>query len=116
MEKKPSIGIFLFSYPLGVSDVITQTARRLSEAGYDIDVFVDEVSFSQSPFNFEGSNIRIVQVVLSASSSGLREAVRRWPSLENFLDRNTSFPRFPLYLSQVLDHSRARSHHLLVGV
>jgi len=50
--------IFMFSYPLGVSDVIVNSAKKLADAGFYVDIFIDEVSFRISPIIQGGEFVR----------------------------------------------------------
>lgn len=58
MEKK--IGIVVGSYPLGVSPMIIQTAKMLATSGFQVDIFINEKTFWESPVKFTEPKIRVV--------------------------------------------------------
>ena len=73
VEKK--IGIVLGSYPLGVSPMIIHTARMLATSGFQVDIFINEITFLESPVNFTEPNIR---VVMCKSRPRKEEDIIRW--------------------------------------
>ena len=57
------IGIVLFNYPLGVSPSLINTAIMLEGEGYDVHIFINRKTFSESEIEFHGNNIHPISYI-----------------------------------------------------
>ena len=57
MAKK--IGIVIYDYALGYSELVINTALILADEGYDVDIFVDTATYERSKIDFRNEHIAI---------------------------------------------------------
>ena len=111
------LAIFMFSYPLGVSDVIVNSAKKLADAGFYVDIFIDEVSFGISPIFFKHDRIQVRSISLvDVPAINLEEFSSKWPLFARFLAINRRFSRFPLFLKNIIRLTGKGDYSLLIGV
>ena len=71
---RKNIGIVVGSYPLGVSPMIIHTAKVLATSEFQVDIFINEKTFWESPVKFTEPKIRVVM----CKSRPLREENIIW--------------------------------------
>jgi len=116
--KPKKICFHIFSYPLGISESIVQSVQGFANNGFDVDIFIDECSFERSPITFNEININIIRVILKDDLDiDLRLLFSDSnPDLMEFLDVNMRFPRYPLFLKNMLKQAQGVKYDLIIGV
>ncbi len=116
--KSKKISFHIFSYPLGISESIIQSVQGFANNGFDVDIYIDECSFERSPITFSEKNITVIEVELIDNPNiDLRNLFSdQIPDLINFLDVNVRFPKYPLFLKNMIQQTQGANYDLIIGV
>ena len=110
------IGFFIFSYPLGISGSIIQSILSLARAGAEVDVFIDQCSFSQYPVSLEQENVHLIEVAIDKEQRGQRFHRDSSSACESLTGMGGRFPRYLTYVENVSNLIGDCQYHLFVGV
>jgi len=108
----------VFSYPLGISESIIESARGFAENGFHVDIFVDECSYDRSPISFSEDNVNIIRIVLEHVTDVDLTALfaDHLDDFEEFLNVNKLFPRYPYFLKNMILKAQDHRYDLMIGV
>lgn len=57
---KNRVAFVLYSYPLGVSSMIVNSIKMFADNGIDVDIYIDKLTYDESPVDFKQRNIKII--------------------------------------------------------
>jgi glycosyltransferase involved in cell wall biosynthesis len=92
--------------------------QGFAENGFEVDIYIDECSYERSPIVFSENNINIICVKLEdVPDIDLKELFSESVhDLNDFLEVNKIFPRYPMFLKNMILRARNISYDLVVGV
>lgn len=77
-KTKKKIGLIIFWYSIGISPSLINLVINLARSGYEIHIFIDEVSFNYAKISFKNKNITLQLI---------KKIPKQWPENESFFRR-----------------------------
>ncbi|KPA14080.1 glycosyltransferase [Candidatus Magnetomorum sp. HK-1] len=108
----------MFNYPLGVSEIIIETALNLANKGFFVDIFIDHKFLAMSPISFNNEKIRVFPVQsIDIPHLNLSETLSSFPpNYFKYIQFNKRFPHFSLYIKNILMMVNDTKYDILIGV
>ena len=112
------IALFLFNYPLGVSETIVETILILAQNGYYVDVYIDSKLLAMSPISFQHKNINLISIPFETQyQMDLNRILSKLPhQFFQYINANTKYPHFAAYVQNIFMLTQKTKYNLLIGI